>query len=98
MCEKIAPWVATIFLAGSLGVLCAGISSAQPVRKEASVVTWRPVALGAGGLLTGIDIAPDGTKVVKADTFGAYIWNSEGRQWNQLITASSWGAMEAAGG
>ncbi len=58
---------------------------------------WRPVAIGAGGQLTGIDIVSDGTKVVKADTFGAYIWDEQLGRWSQLITASSWGAMEVTG-
>jgi hypothetical protein len=47
------------------------------------------LAIGAGGQLTGIDIAPDGTKVVKTDTFGAYIWNRDTKRWDQLVTASS---------
>jgi hypothetical protein len=44
--------------------------------------------LGAGGYLTGIDIAPDGTKVVRTDTHGAYKMKSDGT-WEQLITAES---------
>src|ERR1035437_1077966 len=53
------------------------------------------MAIGAGGQLTGIDIAPDGTKVIKADVFGAYIWNTTTSRWDQLVTASS-GAVTAA--
>lgn len=30
---------------------------------------------GAGGNVTGINIAADGTKVARADTYGAYYWN-----------------------
>lgn len=41
--------------------------------------------IGAGGQLRGLDIAPDGTKVVKTDVGGGYIWN--GSQWVQLITS-----------
>ena len=36
---------------------------------------WLPLRIGAGGFLTGIDIAPDDTMVVRTDTYGAYIWN-----------------------
>jgi hypothetical protein len=48
---------------------------------------WQPVKIGAGGYLTGIDIEPDGTMVVRTDTYGAYIWNGTG--WEQLVTADS---------
>jgi hypothetical protein len=48
---------------------------------------WKTVALGAGGWLVGIDVAPDGTMVVRTDTYGAYIWNGAG--WTQLVTAAS---------
>lgn len=48
---------------------------------------WKTVAIGAGGWLVGIDIAPDGTMVVRTDTYGAYIWN--GTSWSQLVTKDS---------
>jgi hypothetical protein len=48
---------------------------------------WQPVKIGAGGYLTGIDIAPDGTMVARTDSYGAYIWN--GTSWEQLVTANS---------
>ena len=48
---------------------------------------WLPLRIGAGGYLTGIDIAPDDTMVVRTDTYGAYIWN--GSEWQQLVTSLS---------
>ena len=48
---------------------------------------WQTLKVGAGGWLVGMDIAPDGTMVVRTDTYGAYIWN--GTQWQQLVTATS---------
>jgi hypothetical protein len=48
---------------------------------------WQTLKIGAGGVLSGIDVAPDGTMVVRTDTYGAYIWN--GSQWQQLVTATS---------
>ena len=48
---------------------------------------WQTLKVGAGGFLTGIDIAPDDTMVVRTDTYGGYIWN--GTQWQQLVTATS---------
>jgi hypothetical protein len=51
------------------------------------VTTWQPLAIGAGGYLTGLDVAPDGTRVVRTDTFGAYRWNAGTSRWVQLVTA-----------
>ena len=48
---------------------------------------WQELKIGAGGFLSGIDVAPDGTMVVRTDTYGAYIWT--GTSWKQLVTASS---------
>jgi photosystem II stability/assembly factor-like uncharacterized protein len=60
------------------------------------VPTWKPLAIGAGGWLTGIDIAPDDTMVVRTDTYGGYLWN--GTQWQQLVTAASMPAGDVAVG
>jgi hypothetical protein len=54
---------------------------------DAYGTTWKPLSIGAGGWLVGMDIAPDGTKVVRADTYGAYLWN--GSWWAQLVNATS---------
>lgn len=48
---------------------------------------WKPVKIGAGGWITGMDIAPDGTMIGRTDTHGAYLW--DGSAWTQLITANS---------
>ena len=48
---------------------------------------WQELDVGAGGWLTGMDIAPDDTMVVRTDTYGAYLWN--GTKWQQLVTATS---------
>lgn len=53
---------------------------------------WKPVRIGAGGWVTGIDIASDGTMVVRTDTYGAYLWN--GSSWQQLVTAASMPTVE----
>jgi hypothetical protein len=46
--------------------------------------------IGAGGYLTGLDISADGsTRVVRTDTYGAYIWDDPSSQWTQLVTTSS---------
>src|SRR5262249_47185617 len=55
---------------------------------------WQQLHIGAGGWLTGIDIAPDDTMVVRTDTYGAYLWN--GSQWQQLVTATGMPASDVA--
>jgi hypothetical protein len=47
---------------------------------------WKPLRIGAGGFITGMGIANDGTKVIRTDTYGAYIWG--GTEWEQLITST----------
>ena len=52
-------------------------------------------AHGAGGYLTGLDISADGsTRLVRTDTYGAYIWNDPSYQWMQLVTKSSMAAID----
>ena len=48
---------------------------------------WQTLKVGAGGLLSGLDISNDGTMVVRTDTYGAYVW--DGAQWQQVVTATS---------
>lgn len=76
----------------------------RPTTKQVAVTTpptttgtftWKPLRIGAGGFLTGLDIAPDGTKVVRCDTgAGAYIWSETKSQWVQLLTSTSMPAGE----
>src|ERR1035437_9304834 len=94
MIRCLLPWVVGIAVLGPFGDPYLQIALAQQRPTGLSTV-WRPVAIGAGGQLTGIDIAPDGTKVVRADVFGAYIWNPTTNRWEQLITALSGRAAEA---
>jgi hypothetical protein len=54
---------------------------------------WQDLKIGGGGYVTGIDVAPDDTMVVRTDTYGAYIWN--GTQWQQLVTSTSMPAADA---
>lgn len=59
----------------------------------AGLTTWSTLKIGGGGYLTGLDIAVDGTKVVRTDTYGAYRW--AGSQWTQLVTMQSMPAAQA---
>jgi hypothetical protein len=53
--------------------------------------TWQTLPIGAGGFITGLDIASDGTKVIRTDTYGGYWWN--GTRWVQLITNANFAAL-----
>jgi photosystem II stability/assembly factor-like uncharacterized protein len=50
---------------------------------------WSVLKIGAGGFITGIDIASDGTKVVKTDTYGAWYYNTSINLWQQCVTMNS---------
>jgi hypothetical protein len=71
-----------------------GASDTGP--NPAGATVWKSLAIGAGGWLTGLDIAPDATMIVRTDTYGAYIWS--GTQWSQLVTANSMPAALAVPG
>lgn len=51
--------------------------------------SWKPTALGPGGQVTGIDIAPDGTRVCKTDVGGAYFFDTTLNKWRQVITVGT---------
>src|ERR1700684_4186039 len=58
-----------------------GGDASPPGRGEGGMVAgdggtvWAPLGIGAGGFAIGLDIAPDGTKVVRTDSSGAYLWS-----------------------
>ncbi len=78
----------------SNNVVCQGSNGNLGIT-DAYGTTWHDLCIGAGGYLSGIDIAPDGTKVIRTDTYGAYLWN--GTQWDQLVSTSSMPASFLAG-
>lgn len=97
------------FGASTLVLSGCGSSSAQdssataekrPTTKQVAVPTtgttfsWNPLNIGAGGWVTGLDLARDGTKVVRCDLSGAYIWSDTKAQWMPLLTSSSMPASE----
>ena len=75
-------WAATI--------LCVAIPKIGIAASASNLgdTSWHILRIGAGGYVTGLDISPDGsTRVVRTDTYGAYILN--GTQWQQLVTTKS---------
>lgn len=56
---------------------------------------WRPVAVGGGGMISGLSIDPTGTTfVIRTDVYGGYLWNAAANRWSQLITAASMPATD----
>lgn len=80
---------------GNAGASTQGSAAADgpipvPVAPPAATRTeWRLLRIGAGGFVTGIDIAPDGTKVCRCDTFNGYIWDNAATEWKPLLTTAS---------
>lgn len=62
---------------------------ATPTPTPTPTFKWKPLRIGAGGWLTSIDIAADGTKVIRTDTSGAYIWSDATAEWTQLLTTAT---------
>ena len=78
-----------------LGALVLVAAAEACFSRAVSNTNWHPLRIGAGGFLTGIDISPDGsTRVVRADTYGAYIWESSLAEWRQVVTSSSMPAAD----
>lgn len=66
----------------------AELQAAGPVAGEA--YRWRPVRIGGGGFITGLDFDATGkTMVARADVHGAYIWDAAADEWRQLVSAAS---------
>ncbi len=59
-----------------------------PVSAEA--YQWKHVAIGGGGMISGLSSDAAGkTFVARTDVYGAYIWNASANHWSQLVTAAS---------
>src|SRR6188768_2164104 len=77
----------------SLPLSCAG-----PNPYTNYISGWHTLKQGAGGLITGFDIATDGTMVFRTDTYGAYRWSgtistitNPSDYWVPMISAESIG-------
>ncbi len=85
--------VLIVFLALILAFPLA-LGAATPVRCADSYI-WKQLRIGGGGWLTGLDISRDGkTRVVRTDTYGAYVWNSS--QWSQVVASHTMPADDVA--
>lgn len=79
--------VAAVDGTGNVSSVSSLLSTTTLAGPDTYGTTWNPVNIYGGGWIVGMDIAPDGTKVARADVFGAYLW--DGTQWDQLVTAQS---------
>jgi hypothetical protein len=69
---------------------CVARAETEISNQNLNGTVWRPLRIGAGGYVTGLDISADGsTRVVRTDTYGAYIWDDQASKWTQLVTTSS---------
>jgi|GEM_PF-1929760 len=93
------------------GLLCAWIGfgpsqafvrggSASVSQPTGFTPAWQDLRMGAGGISTAIWQSPDGTMVIRTDTYGAYLYIPSGTCtyggaplaapcWQQLVTATS---------
>lgn len=91
--------VASLFFA--LIVCFAGVAAASANSRTGERTIFAPVRIGAGGFIRGVSIAPDGTKVVKTDTYGAWTFDprahdcgAEAGCWRQCVTMASMPAQD----
>lgn len=57
---------------------------------QGETMLWRHVAIGAGGFITGMSSDATGAvRVVRADVYGAYIWNASRDRWVQLVNTDT---------
>jgi photosystem II stability/assembly factor-like uncharacterized protein len=79
-------------LAGAyLALPAAGILTTSQAADLSDSYTWKPLKIGAGGWVVGMDIHPGepGLMYVRTDVSGAYRWDPEAWQWRQVVTDQS---------
>ena len=78
--------VAALTLSG----LNAVVDAAPATAPDLGTYLWRPVAVGAGGFITGYSADATGrTRVARADVYGAYRWLDAEQRWAQLVNTAA---------
>lgn len=82
---------------GSARVTCSATQPNPPPNPtpgpNADGYIWKPLKVGAGGFITGLDFSSDSSVMIaRTDTYGLYRWTGEA--WRQLLTAASLPASE----
>lgn len=68
----------------------AALAARVPPSSKEETYSWKRVAIGGGGFITGYSVDPAGvTRVVRADVYGAYLWRPDQDRWVQLVTSSA---------
>lgn len=112
--RSIAFAVLAIFISGFSYIAEAEFRAAPPLTVASpskmavldSDSRWDILKIGGGGFLTGMDVAADGTMVMRANVYGAYIWNLSATHpqgnaagagaWQQLVNSNSMSAAYGA--
>jgi len=72
---------------------CAALTPAAPSVAENLTASyeWKPMKIGGGGWMVGLDISPTekGLMYARTDVSGAYRWLPESGSWKQVVTESS---------
>jgi len=75
-----------------LAAVVCGLSSTQASGADLSATyTWKPMKIGGGGWVTGLDVSPTTKDLmyVRTDVSGAYRWNAATASWEQVVTSAS---------
>lgn len=81
--------------ARNLFALCASVAfiltSSLPARDLLDSYEWKPMKIGGGGWVVGLDISPTekGLMYARTDVSGAYRWQPESGTWKQVVTEAS---------
>ena len=82
-------------------IVCIAAVAAARANSRTDGTIFAPVRIGAGGFVRGLSIAPDGTKVVKTDTYGAWTFDPAAHEcganagcWRQCVTMASMPASD----
>jgi hypothetical protein len=79
-----------IGLTGGLAVSWPIVAVTQQRTSGGGSGVWSPLPISGGGYCTGMDVAPDGTMVVRVDVYNAYIGGTTPRtKWRPLFTAAN---------
>ena len=80
-------WISAYDAAGNVSTSSLAASAQTQYGADAYGTTWKPLRIGAGGYVRGLDVSSDGTMVARTDTYSAYLW--DGTQWDSLVNNAS---------
>ncbi len=83
--------VKTSYAGSMLLWLLLGVLTVASAADLSEAYDWKPMKIGGGGWVVGMDIHPTekGLMYVRTDVAGAYRWIPSEEKWRQIVTASS---------